>query len=127
MNVLYWLRGKKKKTHTQGYYGHQNAPSSTFDYPDETVERPSYRYAAPTSDIPDVIKQFIQYFHNSIKEGRLYEIQDLYENTFPKLSEEYFDRSPWPDENSIAYLVEGDRVSVCRIIRKIGSAFLPNN
>ncbi|XP_065208798.1 eukaryotic translation initiation factor 3 subunit L [Planococcus citri] len=91
-----------------GYYG-QNGTTSNYDAYTEEVERPFYRYSSITSDIPEQIKQFIQYFHLAIKEKRMYEIQDLYENTFPKLSEEYFDRTPWPDENSISHLVEGDR------------------
>lgn len=66
--------------HNQGYYGHSGA-SSTYDPYSDELDRPFYRYSAPTADIPDVIKQFIQYFHTSIKEGRVYEIQDLYENT----------------------------------------------
>ncbi len=52
------------------YYGQGSSGGPYDHYPDHSV-----------ADIPDVIKDFIQYFHNSIKEGRLYEIQDLYENT----------------------------------------------
>lgn len=89
------------------YYG---GPSSSYDQYVEEVDRPFYRYSAPSSsEVPDVIRQFIQYFHSAIKEGRLDDIQDLYENTFPKLSEDYYERNPWPDENVISYLVDNDR------------------
>ena len=45
------------------------------------MERPYLpSYDAPTSDMPDMIKQFIQYFYQAIKEGRVDDIQELYEN-----------------------------------------------
>lgn len=42
----------------------------------------------------------------------IFEIQNLYENTFPKLSEQYFDKSPWPNSQDIAHLVDDDHVFV---------------
>jgi hypothetical protein len=31
---------------------------------------------------------------------------------FPKLTEQYFDKKPWPDESDIANLVDEDSVSL---------------
>lgn len=42
----------------------------------------------------------------------IFEIQNLYENTFPKLSEQLFDKSPWPNDQQISSIVEGDNVFV---------------
>lgn len=42
---------------------------------------PHVNYGHNTVDIPDVIKQFLQYFCTVISERQLFEIQDLYENT----------------------------------------------
>lgn len=65
----------------QGYYG-PSASTTTYEpFVEEVDNRLLYRYSSATSDIPEVIKQFIQYFHLAIKEKRLYDIQDLYENT----------------------------------------------
>lgn len=46
-----------------------------------------------------------------INEGVTYEILNLYENTFPKLTEQYFENTPWPDENEVAPVVDNDHVS----------------
>lgn len=47
-----------------------------------------------------------------INEGVTYEILNLYENTFPKLTEKHFENSPWPDEKEVAPIVDNDHVSV---------------
>jgi translation initiation factor 3 subunit L len=62
------------------------------------------------SVMPPVIKEFIIYFHNAIQKGSIYEIQNLYENTFPKLSESYFEKKEWPDEKEVGELVEKDEL-----------------
>lgn len=58
--------------------------------------------------MPDVVKKFIQYFRNVIGEGVIYEIQNLYENTFPKISDQHYDKRAWPDEREVASLVDKD-------------------
>lgn len=40
----------------------------------------------------------------------IFEVQNLYENTFPKMSDQYFDKTTWPDESAIAHMVENDPV-----------------
>ena len=40
--------------------------------------------------VPDQVKKFLQYFQDMIKEGNVYEVNSLYENSFPKLTEQYF-------------------------------------
>lgn len=57
------------------------------------------------------VKKFLVYFRNMINEGVTYEILNLYENTFPKLTEQYFENTPWPDENEVAPVVDSDHVS----------------
>lgn len=62
------------------------------------------------SKMPDAVKKFLPYFRNVINEGIIYDIQNLYENAFPKLSEQYYDRVAWPNENDVAPLVDNDQV-----------------
>lgn len=62
----------------------------------------------PTSNMPEVVKSFLLYLYESIQEGNVYKTQNLYENTFPKLSETYFERKEWPDEKEVSELVEKD-------------------
>nr|SVE73555.1 EOG090X0665 [Daphnia atkinsoni] len=58
--------------------------------------------------MPDVIKKFIIYFREMVNSGKLYEIQNVYENTFPKLTEEHFKSSPWPEAEEVSPLVDDD-------------------
>ncbi|XP_053606103.1 eukaryotic translation initiation factor 3 subunit L [Plodia interpunctella] len=60
--------------------------------------------------MPDMVKKFLVYFRNMITEGVTYEILNLYENTFPKLTEQYFESTPWPDEQEVAPIVDNDHV-----------------
>lgn len=40
----------------------------------------------------------------------IFEVQNLYENSFPKLTEQYFKQESWPDENAVAHIVDNDPV-----------------
>uniref|UniRef100_A0A4W4GPA3 Eukaryotic translation initiation factor 3 subunit L n=1 Tax=Electrophorus electricus TaxID=8005 RepID=A0A4W4GPA3_ELEEL len=80
--------------------------------------------------IPEVIKNFLQYFHKTISdlidqkvyelqanrvssesiEQKIYEIQDVYENSWNKLTDRFFKTSPWPEAEAIATLVGNDAV-----------------
>ena len=57
--------------------------------------------------VPEPVKKFLQYFQDMIKEGNVYEVNNLYENSFPKLTEQFFKTSHWPDAEDIAgYVAE---------------------
>uniref|UniRef100_A0AAG5D6X5 Eukaryotic translation initiation factor 3 subunit L n=1 Tax=Anopheles atroparvus TaxID=41427 RepID=A0AAG5D6X5_ANOAO len=56
------------------------------------------------------VKKFLVYFCSVIKDGVVYEIQNLYENTFPKLSEQHFEKKAWPSEDEVAHLVDNDNL-----------------
>ena len=45
-----------------------------------------------------------------IKEGNVYEVNNLYENSFPKLTDQYFKTSPWPEAEDIAPYVSDDPI-----------------
>ncbi|KAM4021927.1 eukaryotic translation initiation factor 3 subunit L isoform 1-T1 [Anomaloglossus baeobatrachus] len=80
--------------------------------------------------IPEVIKNFIQYFHKTVSDlidqkvyelqasrvssdvidQKVYEIQDIYENSWTKLTERFFKNSPWPEAEAIAPQVGNDAV-----------------
>jgi translation initiation factor 3 subunit L len=82
------------------------------DYPgqdsyDEYDAQNSY-YA--TNTIPEVVKNFLLYLYESIQECNVYKTQNLYENTFPKLSETYFEKKEWPDEKEVGELVDKDEL-----------------
>ena len=50
------------------------------------------------------------YFRDMINEGNTFEVANLYENSWPKLSEEYFKSSSWPDADEIAPFVQDDNI-----------------
>ncbi|KAJ8713363.1 hypothetical protein PYW07_013733 [Mythimna separata] len=81
------------------YEPHTGDPQYDLDY-----DRSSFY------KMPDMVKKFLVYFRNMINEGVSYEILNLYENTFPKLTEQYFENTPWPDENEVAPVVDSDHV-----------------
>lgn len=58
--------------------------------------------------MPEVVKKFLIFFRDMVNEGSLYDIQNLYENTYPQLTEEYFKTSPWPDAEEVSPLVQDD-------------------
>lgn len=82
-------------------YGDYEAPSG--EQSDGDYDRSYYK-------MPDMVKKFLVYFRNMINEGVTYEILNLYENTFPKLTEEYFENTPWPEEEEVAPVVDNDHV-----------------
>nr|CAD7415035.1 unnamed protein product [Timema poppensis] len=95
-------------------------------YDDNLEHSNEYGYGAPPDDVhgtegdtdydrsyykmPEGVKKFLTYFRNCINEGRVFEIQNLYETTFPKLTEQYFEKRSWPDEADVAHLVDNDTV-----------------
>ncbi|CAB3369208.1 Hypothetical predicted protein [Cloeon dipterum] len=81
------------------YDGHTGDPHLDMEYDRQ------YAYK-----VPDVVNKFITYFKNAISEGMIFEIQNYYENSFPKLTEQFFDKKSWPDEADIAPLVDNDPV-----------------
>lgn len=60
--------------------------------------------------IPDVIKNFIVYFHRLLNDKNLYDLHNIYENSFPKLTDRFFKNSPWPSVAVVAPLVDNDSV-----------------
>lgn len=58
--------------------------------------------------IPEPVKKFLVYFQDMIQEGKTFEIADLYENAFPKLTEQFFKTSPWPEADTVAQYVNDD-------------------
>lgn len=60
--------------------------------------------------MPETVKNFLLNFSSAIKEGVLFDIQNMYENTFPQLSDHHFDKTSWPEEQDVAPLVNDDKV-----------------
>ncbi|CAG8537609.1 9731_t:CDS:10 [Diversispora eburnea] len=61
-------------------------------------------------EIPEVVKNFIIYFHRNILENNVYELHGIYENSFNRLTEKFYAKTPWPEADFIAPLVNDDQV-----------------
>lgn len=60
--------------------------------------------------MPEPVKQFLRVFRNYLNDGLVFELQNLYESGWPKFSEEYFEKRPWPEEAEVALIVDNDAV-----------------
>jgi len=60
--------------------------------------------------VSDVVKNFIVYFHTQVTERNVREIQQIYDETFNKLTDQYFQKTAWPEAEVIAPLVNDDKL-----------------
>lgn len=60
--------------------------------------------------IPDVVRNFICYFHEMVRTGNIQEINLIYEQTFNQLTERYYKASQWPPPDQVAPLVHNDNM-----------------
>lgn len=98
----------------ESYYMSQTQPSHGYNIPtgDPTDEYDNqFRDQKQTRYIiPEVLKNFLNYFQGVIAEQNIYGIQNAYEDGFNKLTDRFFKNSPWPDADSVAQVVRPDRV-----------------
>jgi translation initiation factor 3 subunit L len=69
-------------------------------------------------NLPEVIKSFITYFLRQIKDQNVYEIHNLYENSFNKLTDKHFKASSWPSVDAIKTLVDPEKDAIFLILYK---------
>lgn len=62
--------------------------------------------------MPELVKKFLVYFRNAVTERNIFELQSLYEVSWPKLTEDYFEKRSWPEENEVSAVVDKDQVSI---------------
>ena len=58
--------------------------------------------------IPEPVKKFLVDLRENIAEGNTFEVANLYENSFPKLTEQFFKSSPWPEAETVSPYVQDD-------------------
>ena len=66
------------------------------------------RQVAETYKVPEVVRNFLIYFCKAINEGNVYDLQNMYENSYVKLTERFYKNSPWPLAKDIASIVHDD-------------------
>lgn len=55
--------------------------------------------------IPDGVRNFILYFYRNVLENNVYELHNVYDSSFNKLTDKYYAKQPWPEAEVIAPLV----------------------
>ncbi|KAI8377870.1 RNA polymerase I-associated factor PAF67-domain-containing protein [Radiomyces spectabilis] len=63
-----------------------------------------------TAHIPDSVKNFILHFYRNVTDNNVFELHNVYDSSFNKLSDRYYQKQPWPEAELIAPLVNGDTV-----------------
>merc|ERR1712205_241904 len=56
------------------------------------------------------VQEFIKYFYRHVRERNMYDIQDIYDTTWHKLTDKFFKGEAWPPADAIAPLVDNDTV-----------------
>ncbi|XP_014270833.1 eukaryotic translation initiation factor 3 subunit L isoform X1 [Halyomorpha halys] len=88
--------------------GYDSYPGGGYDY--DPVEVPAENYDRQFDRVPEGVKEFLTYFRDAVRKGMIFEIQNYYENIFPKMTEKHFENRPWPDESAVARFVDSDPV-----------------
>ncbi|GBG84560.1 hypothetical protein CBR_g38842 [Chara braunii] len=97
---------------------HRDAREDVRDRRDGYDEREERENLPRTHDVdengqyvvPDVVKTFVAYFYRHIREKNVYEIHQMYDGSWNKLSERMFTTTLWPPVEAIAPFVDNDHV-----------------
>ncbi|KAI3877731.1 hypothetical protein MKW98_020212 [Papaver atlanticum] len=96
--------------------------AASYDYDDA----PGYEEGGPRATdlgydpnfVPDSVKTFVVHLYRHIREKNVYEIHQMYEGSFQKLSERMFKESPWPSVDAVSAYVDNDHV-FCLLYREM--------
>ncbi|KAG0785682.1 hypothetical protein G6F22_007879 [Rhizopus arrhizus] len=83
---------------TQARYSENNEVDDKYDT--EVVSS-----QATNTQIPDSVRNFILQFYRSVMDNNVYELHGIYDNSFNKLTEKYYQKQAWPEAEVIASLV----------------------
>jgi translation initiation factor 3 subunit L len=75
-----------------------------------SVEEEQIVESSSNVEVPEVIKNFILYFNQHLKEKNVFELHSIYESSFSWLTERYYKKSCWPPVSAISDLVHGDDI-----------------
>ncbi|KAI9105367.1 RNA polymerase I-associated factor PAF67-domain-containing protein [Phlyctochytrium arcticum] len=80
------------------------------DYPEEDLEGIEQPHFTPEIQIPDHIRNFILHFHHNVTERNVWDLHAIYESGWNKYTEKYYQKTPWPEPEAIAGLVNDDQI-----------------
>ncbi|KAJ3296841.1 Eukaryotic translation initiation factor 3 subunit L [Blyttiomyces sp. JEL0837] len=62
----------------------------------------------PQAAIPELVINFLRHFQQSIADRAVWELHGIYENSFNKLTEKFFAKTPWPSAEAVAAILGDD-------------------
>ncbi|XP_072999471.1 uncharacterized protein [Typha latifolia] len=95
--------------------------ASSYDYDDASHPPPPSSSSDTGYDpnfVPDSVKTFVVHLYRHIREKNVYEIHQMYEGSFHRLSDRMFRESPWPSVEAVAPYVDNDHV-FCLLYREM--------
>ncbi|KAI9031525.1 RNA polymerase I-associated factor PAF67-domain-containing protein [Phycomyces nitens] len=63
-----------------------------------------------TIQIPDGVRNFILHFYRNVMDNNVYELHNIYDNSFNKVTDKYYTKQFWPEAEVISPLVNDDQV-----------------
>ncbi|KAL5729192.1 hypothetical protein ACHQM5_002173 [Ranunculus cassubicifolius] len=94
------------------------AASDYEDTHDESLNHQQPDLGYDPNFVPDSVKTFVSHLYRHIREKNVYEIHQMYEGSFQKLSDRMFKESPWPSVDAVAPYVDHDHV-FCLLYREM--------
>lgn len=65
-----------------------------------------------TAQIPDGVRNFILHFYRNVIDNNVYELHNIYDSSFNKLTEKYYQKQAWPEAEVIAPLVNDGKYRI---------------
>ncbi|KAI7867649.1 RNA polymerase I-associated factor PAF67-domain-containing protein [Spinellus fusiger] len=87
----------------QARYTHHSDIEDSFD-------EVSVQQQPSTTQIPDTVRNFILHFYRNVLENNVYELHNIYDSSFNKLTDKFYTKQAWPDAESISSFVNDDQV-----------------
>ncbi|XP_022253982.1 eukaryotic translation initiation factor 3 subunit L-like [Limulus polyphemus] len=91
-------------------YAYPSSHDYDFHTGDPRQDLEYERQFSQSYKVPEGVRNFLVYLRKAIGEGNVYEIQDLYENSYVKLTERYFKTTPWPEVKDVSPIVQDDEI-----------------
>lgn len=66
---------------------------------------PTQQQQATPAQIPDGVRNFILHFYRNVIDNNVYELHNIFDSSFNKLTEKYYQKQAWPEAEVIAPLV----------------------
>ncbi|KAL0074830.1 RNA polymerase I-associated factor PAF67-domain-containing protein [Phycomyces blakesleeanus] len=88
----------------QEVYAKRSPTDDGFDTEGASVQ------SASTTQIPDGVRNFILHFYRNVMDNNVYELHNIYDHSFNKVTDKYYTKQAWPEAEVVSPLVNDDQV-----------------